>query len=143
MIRPEFGPLRGNCPMGHTQAIPASLPALSCSHFGHKATTVVTVARAPFAKEMKGEVVPRVAKFMSMPLAQPAHSNRPLAPAAPWKRSRCKLSSGSNDRRRILCGPGIGSVSDACCWSARCMVCRCKHVRRCFCTSWMQRVNRA
>ena len=45
--------------------------------------------------------MPRAANFTSMPLAQLAYGNGSLASATLSRRmSRCKLSSGSNDRRR-------------------------------------------
>ena len=44
--------------------------------------------------------MPRVANFISTPLAQSAHGNGPFASAiSSQMMSRCKLSSGSNDRQ--------------------------------------------
>ena len=102
-ISAHLGPFRRSCSRGHMPAIPGSLPDLK--HFGHEAMTVKNTY--PGGDERRGHARPREAKFMSIPLARLARQWAPLAPCISYisdiisRMSRCKLSPGRNDRRRM------------------------------------------
>ena len=60
------------------------------------------LSRAPIPKETKGEPIPRSLNCLSIPTAQLAHISGCWASAMlPRSNSRCRLSSGKSDHRRM------------------------------------------